>query len=51
MFSPVANATKVLQVGSYKSVNTALFVKSFVGTSIVKLNMLMLVDPFNLIVL
>ena len=50
MCSPVDNATKVLQPCSDMFVNTALFVKSFVGTSIVKFNMLMLVYHYNLIV-
>ena len=39
---PVANAIKLLQACIYKSVNTGLFLKSLVATSIVKFMLLML---------
>ena len=38
-----ANAVKLLQACTYKSVNTGLFLTSLVATIIVKLNMLILV--------
>ena len=39
---PLANAIKVLQACIYKSLNTGLFLKPFVATSVANFNNIML---------